>query len=276
MEFSYTSPCEDPFLPTLQRPQACDACYSSSHIGSPSPSSPPSLSPRGSVAESATSETDDDSVFPWTPDSKHSGGVRCSHTSAMAASPTPSRTSVQHHKNHQYHPYRRPPSFQESHTFDFQLGRSDIDDSTTSGKFDDKFLKHLDALGPQMFGLVVHLQEAVRERQRMRLFTTYWEVEENSRRGALLRFLYKDAEKDFSGTERDARVLLSRFLTIHPPAAVAADAKFLSAVCNRNKTSLRRTDTQLDILKDHLDGQSLGSHGPDKNSDVTGDSLATG
>ncbi|KAG1857673.1 hypothetical protein C8R48DRAFT_674646 [Suillus tomentosus] len=155
----------------------------SSHIGSPSPSSPPSLSPRGSVAESATSETDDDSVFPWTPDSKHSGG------------------------------------------------RSDIDDSTTSGKFDDKFLKHLDVLGPQMFGLVVHLQEAVRERQRMRLFTTYWEVEENSRRGALLRFLYKDAEKDFSGTERDAH---------------------------------------------HLDGQSLGSHGPDKNSDVTGDSLATG
>ncbi|KAG1845405.1 hypothetical protein C8R48DRAFT_678162 [Suillus tomentosus] len=180
----------------------------SSHIGSPSPSSPPSLSPRGSVAESATSETDDDSVFPWTPDSKHSGAFGW--------------------------------------------------------------------LGPQMFGLVVHLQEAVRERQRMRLFTTYWEVEENSRRGALLRFLYKDAEKDFSGTERDARVLLSRFLTIHPPAAVAADAKFLSAVCNRNKTSLRRTDTQLDILKDHLDGQSLGSHGPDKNSDVTGDSLATG
>jgi len=67
-------------------------------------------------------------------------------------------------------------------------------------------LKHLDALGPQMFGLVVHLQEAVRERQRMRLFTTYWEVEENSRQGALLQFLYNDAERDFAMTEQEARV----------------------------------------------------------------------
>ena len=122
---------------------------------------------------------------------------------------------------------------------------------------DDQFLKHLDGLGPQMFGLVVHLQEAVRERQRMRLFTTYWEVEENSRRGALLQFLYKDAERDFSVTERETRVLLSRFLTIHPPAAVTSDAEFLATVCNRNKSSIRRTDAQLDLLKDHLNGSQL-------------------
>jgi hypothetical protein len=141
------------------------------------------------------------------------------------------------------------------------------------------FLKHLDALGPQMFGLVVHLQEAVRERQRMRLFTTYWEVEENSRRGALLQFLYNDAERDFAMTEQEARVLLSRFLTMHSPATVAADTKFLSTVCNRNKSSLRRTDAQLDLLKDHLNGsQVVRSHvdGPDQNSNAVGDTLAIG
>ncbi|KAG2126389.1 hypothetical protein BD769DRAFT_1388095 [Suillus cothurnatus] len=45
------------------------------------------------------------------------------------------------------------------------LGRADTNDSTMSSnlKVYYMFLKHLDVLGPQMFGLVVHLQEAVCE-----------------------------------------------------------------------------------------------------------------
>jgi hypothetical protein len=50
----YTTPCEDPCLSTLQRPQACDACYCpnnfrhTSSLPSSPPSSTPSLSRRGS------------------------------------------------------------------------------------------------------------------------------------------------------------------------------------------------------------------------------------
>jgi hypothetical protein len=61
---------------------------------------------------------------------------------------------------------------------------------------------------------------------------------------------------------------------IHPPAAVALDAEFLATVCNHNTSSLRRTDTPLDLLKDHLNVVSMGllvrSHAdsPNKNSDV--------
>jgi hypothetical protein len=53
------------------------------------------------------------------------------------------------------------------------------------------------------------------------------------------------------------RLLLSGFLTIHSLAAVASDAEFLATVCNRNKSSIRRTDAQLDLLKDHLNGSQL-------------------
>ncbi|KAG2093925.1 hypothetical protein BD769DRAFT_1395190 [Suillus cothurnatus] len=166
------------------------------------------------MTESMTSGTDDDFLFPCTPNFKHSDGVQRVHTSAGARLPTPSQPATQRHSNnHSYHPYRRPPSFQESHIFDSLLGRADTDDSTMSSnlKADDMFLKHLDALGPQMFSLVVHLQEAVRERQHMCLFTTYWEVEENSRRGALLQFLYNDAERDFTMTEQESgRMLMAQ------------------------------------------------------------------
>jgi hypothetical protein len=86
-----------------------------------------------SVTESTTSGTDDDFLFPCTPNFKHSDGVQRVHTSAGARLPTPSQPATQRHSNnHSYHPYRRPPSFQESHIFDSLLGRADTDDSTMS------------------------------------------------------------------------------------------------------------------------------------------------
>ncbi|KAG0695473.1 hypothetical protein DFH29DRAFT_1005450 [Suillus ampliporus] len=137
------------------------------------------------TATSMVSETDPKDSFPLMPDSKCSGGAYyyVPGTSHGAESWTPSHTK--HHGNslHSFHPYRQPPCFQEIHTFDSQLGRPDHDNQSEvpDSKTDDVFLKYMDGLSPTSCRYVVHYKEAVRERQRMRLFTTYWELEETNR-----------------------------------------------------------------------------------------------
>ncbi|KAG1894792.1 uncharacterized protein F5891DRAFT_984809 [Suillus fuscotomentosus] len=191
------------------------------------------------VTTESTAETDDDSVFPLTPDSKRTGSIqRIVDTSARAASPTSS-----HH--------------------------DDLPETIGSKTEDigDIFLQHLETLGPHIFRLVVHYKEAVRERQRMRLYTTYWEAEENTRRGTLLHLLYQDAQNEFVRSEQQSQTLLNMALEKHSPAAIASDTKFLAAVCDRNKASLHWTDTQLDVIKDHINRSQLFR------SSVDGDSV---
>jgi arginyl-tRNA synthetase len=131
----------------------------------------------------------------------------------------------------------------------------------------------MEALGPHMFRLVVHYKEAVRERKRMRLFTTYWEAEENNRRGTLLHCLYQDAENQFTQAEHESQALLVKVLEKHSPAAVASDAKFIASLRDSNKKSLKRTDVQLDLFKDHVQKSQLFRSSTDdlgKKPDVPG------
>ncbi|KAG0691866.1 hypothetical protein DFH29DRAFT_883536 [Suillus ampliporus] len=106
---------------------------------------------------------------------------------------------------HSFHPYRQPPCFQEIHTFDSQLGRPDHDNQSEvpDSKTDDVFLKYMDGLSPTSCRYVVHYKEAVRERQRMRLFTTYWELEETNRLRTLLTSLYAEADLEFRRSEQE-------------------------------------------------------------------------
>lgn len=140
-------------------------------------------------------------------------------------------------------------------------------------------MQHLETLGPHIFRLVVHYKEAVRERQRMRLYTTYWEAEENTRRGTLLHLLYQDAQNEFIRSEQQSQTLLNMALEKHSPAAIASDTKFLAAVCDHNKASLHRTDTQLDVIKDHINRSQLFRLSVDgdsvQKSDAAGDCVAS-
>ncbi|KAG1885329.1 uncharacterized protein F5891DRAFT_989699 [Suillus fuscotomentosus] len=155
------------------------------------------------------------------------------------------------------------------------LGRTDHDDlpETIGSKTEDIgdiFLQHLETLGPHIFRLVVHYKEAVRERQRMRLYTTYWEAEENT----------DDAQNEFVRSEQQSQTLLNMALEKHSPAAIASDTKFLAAVCDRNKASLHRTDTQLDVIKDHINRSQLFRSSVDgdsvQKSDAAGDCVLIG
>jgi hypothetical protein len=184
---------------------------------------------------------------------------------------------MNHGENHprSFHPYRSPPCFQDAHTFDNLVGRPACDSNNQSQpsdsnvgtsdfqmytsliicmKFqsDEMFLRHLDGLSPASCRFVVHYKEAVRERQRMRLFTTYWELEETNRLHTLLSSLYAEEDSEFRRSEQETEGLLKALLTKLPPSRAAMDVDFLTAVRQRNKTSLRETDARLDLLKDRV------------------------
>ncbi|KAG1788711.1 uncharacterized protein HD556DRAFT_1447559 [Suillus plorans] len=259
--FKLSTPLQHPFTPS----------YTSSHVGSPP--STPSVSPRGSVA-STVLESDDDS-FPLTPDSKHSGDTH--HVADISCRAGPSTSISRYHKQHHidsynysFHPYRRAPSFQDRCAFECMLGSSDCDNSLEDmkGKTDDWFLRHMDALGPQSFRLVVHYKEAVREHQRLDLFVAYWAREESKRLDNLHQFMLQAAQGDFVRAEREASVLMKRLLEKHPPST-DIDAQSLAMLSEHNKKYLCRTDTQLDLLKDCIvQRQMASSRDDDSNNNL--------
>lgn len=194
-----------------------------------SPVSSPPLSPR---ATSTISETDTESSFPWTPDSKCSG-IAHYNALGMSSGAQPSRTKQSNgNHNHIYHPYRQPPCFQEIHTFSGQIGRPDHDNllGAPDSKMDDVFFRHMDGLSPASCRHVVHYKEAVRERQRMRLFTTYWELEETTRLHALLNSLYAEADLEFRKADREAQFFLKALVTKQSLSRVTSDLDFLTTI----------------------------------------------
>ncbi|KAG1775007.1 hypothetical protein EV702DRAFT_1199856 [Suillus placidus] len=108
----------------------------------------------------------------------------------------------------------------------------------------------MDGLSPTSCRYIVHYKEAVRERQRMRLFMTYWELEETNWLRTLLMSLYAETNVEFHRAEQDAQALLTALVTKQSLTRVADDAQYLDAVRQRNKTSLQETDAQLNLLKD--------------------------
>ncbi|KAG1845198.1 hypothetical protein F4604DRAFT_1688816 [Suillus subluteus] len=142
-----------------------------------------------------------------------------------------------------------------------QLGRPQADHDNQLGapasKTNDVFLRYMDGLSPTSCRYVVHYKEAVRERQRMRLFTTYWELEETNRLRALLTSLYAEADLEFRRAELESQVLLQALVMKQSLSRSAADVEYLTATHQCNKTSLQETDAQLDLLKDHLQQRQL-------------------
>lgn len=127
----------------------------------------------------------------------------------------------------------------------------------------------MDGLSPASCRYVVHYKEAVRERQHMRLFTTYWELEETNRLRTLLTSLYAETDLEFRRTERETQVLLKALVTKQTLSQTAADVDYLTAMCRCNKTSLRETDAQLDLLQDHLK-HSIPNLGDTSSCDANG------
>lgn len=227
--------------------------------------------------------TDPEDNSPATPDFNHS----CSaYDPVPGASPAAVSYHTKHHNknnnnnsDHSHHPYRPLPCFQDIHTFDSQLGRPQADHDTRLGapdtNTDDVFLRCMDGVSPASCRYLVHYKEAVRERQRMRLFTTYWELEETNRLQTLLASLYAEADSEFRTADREAQMLLKALVTKESLSHPAAELEFLGGIRQRNKMSLRETDSQLDLLGDYLKQRQETRNLDDTLGCAGGDSIIT-
>ncbi|KAG2086689.1 hypothetical protein BD769DRAFT_1681102 [Suillus cothurnatus] len=211
------------------------------------------------------SETDPEDGFPFTPDSNCSDSAyyHIAGTSPGSESSRAKRPNHSENHRHSFHPYRSPPCFQDAHTFDNLVGRPASDSNNQSqasdNNTDEIFLRHMDGLSPASCRFIVHYKEAVRERQRMRLFTTYWELEETNRLRTLLMSLYAEEDLEFRKSEQETQGLLKALITKQSLSRTAGDVDFLAAARQRNKTSLRETDARLDLLKDRITPTRMAS-----------------
>ncbi|KAG2133498.1 hypothetical protein BD769DRAFT_1665765 [Suillus cothurnatus] len=211
------------------------------------------------------SETDPEDGFPFTPDSNCSDSAyyHIAGTSPGSESSRAKRPNHSENHRHSFHPYRSPPCFQDAHTFDNLVGRPASDSNNQSqasdNNTDEIFLRHMDGLSPASCRFIVHYKEAVRECQRMCLFTTYWELEETNRLRTLLMSLYAEEDLEFRKSEQETQGLLKALITKQSLSRTAGDVDFLTAARQRNKTSLRETDAWLDLLKDRITPTRMAS-----------------
>ena len=96
-----------------------------------------------------------------------------------------------------------------------------------------------------------------------------WELEETNRLQTLLASLYAEADADFRTADREAQELLKALVTKESLSHPAAELEFLGEIRQRNKMSLRETDSQLDLLGNYLK-QRQESRSLDDTSDCAG------
>ncbi|KAG1764408.1 hypothetical protein EDD22DRAFT_451656 [Suillus occidentalis] len=153
------------------------------------------------------------------------------------------------------------------------LSRSGCDNSIEDmkGEPDVKFLKYMDALGPQSFSLAVRDKEAIRDRRRLNLFETHWAQEDSTRLDKIRQLILQEAEEDLVEAERESAALLSRLLEMNPSLTTAMDPQYLAILRDRCRRSLRATDTRLDIFKlqDHIIRKKMTSSFGDSDNPAT-------
>lgn len=117
-----------------------------------------------------------------------------------------------------------------------------------------------ESLSAEMFPRMIHYLEAVRERKRMCYYASCWRVAEAQRREALSVSMREESHADFVQAERAVRWLVDTFaqrLSL-PLYDSTADATYATTIRDGDRRSLRSTDTQLSILKDHATASTAG------------------
>ncbi|KAG1769027.1 hypothetical protein EDD22DRAFT_843815 [Suillus occidentalis] len=172
-------------------------------------------------------------VLPLTPNSKRSGGARQTvNISAEVHSPDAD-------SNH-YHPYRRPPLFEDRHFFErFSNRLSSEPSQAVSRKVVESYLRHVD----------VHYKEAVRETLRMDYYSGLWRHEAARRLCAFQGSLNSERKSQFRKAEHEARWLLNILVERDAMSAAITDVQYLAAARDDNARALSMADVELDILK---------------------------
>lgn len=261
-------PCIDEFqskVPYSMKPPSTpprlpyQSCFSGSvsnfNYPSSSPSSPPSPS-SVSVAESVPSTTSD-AEFPRTPSSNRSSGVcRIAYTSAEAESRTPS-PSPENVLNQYTDAFRSnySSSPEDERMFDGFLDNINRDQSTTvdiEQKAMEAYMRHIGTLDANTFHSIVRYLEAIRERQRMRYYTSCWDVVVVQRREAVALSTRDKSKSDYLAVDQELQLILDILAhRLSLPRQTDGDGQYVTAARDNAKVSIRQTDTVLATFKSH-------------------------
>lgn len=234
------------------------SCRSSSP---PSPLSPSSVNGTGSGAS-----TTSDAEFPRTPKSNCSisGICRIADTSAEAGSPTPCPSPENQQHSDVFRPHYSSWS-EDERDFDGLLDDLNRDQGTMKDieqKMMETYLRHVGKLNASSFNCIIRYLEAIRERRRMRYYTSCWDVAVVQRREAVALSVRDQSKSDFLAVERELRLILGILAQrLSLPRATAADSQGFAAVRDKDRISIQQTDTLLATFKDHaiaLKGESSG------------------
>ncbi|KAG2126961.1 hypothetical protein DEU56DRAFT_758775 [Suillus clintonianus] len=222
------------------------------------PNSPPSSPSLLSMTGSATSTTSDaEDKYPLTPNSKGSGGAcRIANTSEGVGSPTPSHSTENQHSD------APPPdgwinSSEDHRVLDRLLNNIVCDQGISEiveQKVKDAYLRHLGRLNANYFHRVIHLLEAIRERERMRYFVSCWDIAVVQRWEAVAVSASDTSKSDFVMVERELGMvldILSQRLSLPRVPPTDSDSQHLLTARDNDRRSVRRADDVLGFLQAH-------------------------
>ncbi|KAG1891273.1 hypothetical protein F4604DRAFT_1673167 [Suillus subluteus] len=158
-------------------------------------------------------------------------------------------------------PYRRPPLFEERHSFE-KFSRNVTGEGppqAVSREVKEAYLRDIEGMSPHTFHCAIHYKEAVRETLRMDYYSALWRQEAARRLCTFHRSLSDEKKVQFKKAEQESRLLLNILVEREALPTAIADVQYLAAAHDDNARALHMVDAELDILKgetENDDGRS--------------------
>jgi hypothetical protein len=126
----------------------------------------------------------------------------------------------------------------------------------------DAYMRHIGTLDGNTFLSIIRYLEAIRERQRMRYYTSCWDVVVVQRREEVALFTRDKSKSDYLAVDQELRIILdtlARRLSL--PRQTDGDGQYVAVARDNAKVSIRQIDTVLATFKGHAKARSVDSRG---------------
>jgi hypothetical protein len=114
------------------------------------------------------------------------------------------------------------------------------------------YMRHIGTLDANTFHSIVRYLEAIRERQRMRYYTSCWDVVVVQRREAVALSTRDKSKSDYLAVDQELQLILDILAhRLSLPRQTDGDGQYVTAARDNAKVSIRQTDTVLATFKSH-------------------------
>lgn len=126
----------------------------------------------------------------------------------------------------------------------------------------DAYMRHIGTLDGSAFLSIIRYLEAIRERQRMRYYTSCWDVVVVQRREEVALSTRDKSKSDYLAVDHELRIILDTLAhRLSLPRQTDGDGQYVAVARDNAKVSIRQTDTVLATFKGHAKARSVDSRG---------------